>query len=441
MGEATDQVDRRVVDDRRAREANAGDRGAAGEYLAENLPYLLSIARRISNGVLDPDDLAADAIAALLALWAEGRGPTSNPNAYLSRAMRNRLIDEYRSPRSRVGGILDADEELQPHFDSTRRTDLHREYAYVAAALQSLPPDQQLVLKAVVVDGRKPGDLEGELARRAPAISSLLRRAKLSLRRATLRVVLEEDAPADCRRAAGDLPESVAVQMEDVPRSRGMAHIRTCDRCRAAWGRFGALTSALGTVALLVAGSVLSPSGSAEADDRPRGTPTATPSVVRRLSGARRISLVPQIMAIASVVVGVLLIALALPAVQNLLSGGPIGGLQLAVTSRALPAERAEIDVDLRLGDTEDVVVELLLPPGLSVLSTPEAWDCSPSSTGAICRGDATSRVTFALVDSRPDEAGGYRLLLAGHRGDRAVSGVAEGQVRSETQTVTATVG
>lgn len=94
------------------------------------------------------------------------------------------------------------------------------------------------MLKAVVVDGRKPGDLEGELARRAPAISSLLRRAKLSLRRATLRVVLEEDAPADCRRAAGDLPESVAVQMEDVSRSRGMAHIRTCDRCRAAWGRF-----------------------------------------------------------------------------------------------------------------------------------------------------------------------------------------------------------
>lgn len=200
----TTSDDARHPNDKLAHDANAGSRVAAGTYLRNNLSYLQHMGRGIAQGRIEADDLVADALSALLAVWAKGTGPTSSVNSYVIRSMRNAMIDERRSPRSRVESIADMDDALPPEQLSTRDIDLHREYGYVTAALLSLPPDQQTILRATLIDGRKPADLEGELQRPASALCALGLRARTALRRTTLRVVVEEDAPAG--RVPADFP-------------------------------------------------------------------------------------------------------------------------------------------------------------------------------------------------------------------------------------------
>lgn len=441
MTEVPATPDRRALDDQRAQAANTGDRAAAGAYLADNLPRLLSMARWIANGVVEPEDLASEAITGLLGVWAQGTGPTTNPNTYVARSMRNRVIDEYRSPRSRVRGVENLDRELPAHLDTTRDADLHREYRHVLTALASLPADQQFVLKAVVVDGRKPGELEAELKRPASAIYSLMRRAKVGLRRATLRVVLEEDAPERCRRAAKNLPESVTDLVEDAVDSRGMSHIRSCARCRAAWGRFGGMSSLLGVVTVLVVGQVAVPSDSAHADEVRSPTDAAPRSAAPRGGRSGPRPLILRVAAFVAVATGALLIVLAFPAVQQFLGEEPpAAALRFSVVSKTLADHRAQIDVDLDLRGTEDVIVDLRLPEAVRVIRPPEGWACGETKTGWVCETSGDARGTFVLFDSRADEEGDYRLGLRGHRGDRDVAGAASGGIRSVEQTVTAVV-
>lgn len=447
-------ADRRALDDARARAANEGDRGAAGEYLADNLPHLLYMARWIANGVIDHEDLASDAITALLGVWAQGTGPTTNPNTYVARSMRNRVIDEYRSPRSRVRGVIDADAEMTPHVDSTRDADLHREYRYVTSALRSLPTDQQQVLVGVVIDGRKPAELEAELGRPASAIYSLVRRAKVGLRRATLREILEDGAPEECRRAARRLPETVTELVDDAPDSRGMSHVRTCARCRAAWARFGALTTLFGVIPLFVVGSVLDAPSPAQADEgrgpdaeRAPDAPSArrTPRTPSAMSGAvvRWWSRVPastsRALAILSIVTGVGLLVLA--GVQQFLPAGADPRGSFSVTSHAVGEGRAEIDVALDLEAAEDVRLVLILPAGMAVVEVPEGWDCTTGPAGAVCLADGGGDGRFVLSDTRPDDEGRYSLSLSGRMDDRDVTGRAQGELRSTPQTVQAFVG
>jgi len=439
---------RRALDDERARAANAGDRTAVGEYLADNLPHLLRTARWIANGVIDHEDLVSDAITALLGLWAQGTGPTTNPNTYVLRSMRNRVIDEYRSPRSRVRGVVDADAEMAPHVDSTRHADLHREYRYVMSALRSLPPDQQQALIGVVIDGRKPAELEAELDRPASAIYSLVRRAKVGLRRATLREILEDGAPETCRRAARRLPETVTELIAESPDSRGMSHIRTCARCQAAWARFGALTTLFGVVPLVVVASVLDAPNVAQADDA-TGADEKGQSRATRASIASRRAVVrgwprsavstSRALAFFSILVGGGLLVLA--AVQQLLPAGADPTGSFSVTSRVTADGRGEIDVALNLEATDDVRLVLRLPAGLTIVEVPEGWDCVAASARAECVTDGVDDGRFVLVDTRADDEGRYSLSLSGRMGDRDVTGRAQGEVRPSADTVAALVG
>jgi RNA polymerase sigma factor (sigma-70 family) len=259
--------EQRARNDEHAAAANAGDRDAAGIYLKENLQYLTSMARWLAGNTMDPDDLASECIANLLALWKRGKGPTAQPNAYLIRSMRNRLIDERRSPRSRVLGLSETEHQLPPQHLATRRIDLHREFQYVQDALLSLPDDQQRVLRATVIDGRKPAELSAELNRSPSAIYSLNHRAKASLRRATLQQVLSDGASRECRHAAARLPDTIAGSPDDVADLRATEHQRSCDRCRAAWARFSSM-AALGILALLVAGNTVLQTTPANASEK-----------------------------------------------------------------------------------------------------------------------------------------------------------------------------
>ncbi|WP_314650445.1 sigma-70 family RNA polymerase sigma factor [uncultured Microbacterium sp.] len=223
--------------------AAAGDRDAAGEYFARMLPSLTLTARRIAGISHDADDLLGDAVLVVLAKWLDGTGPTENVPAYIAQIMRNRIRDDFRSPRSRVAALENVDEPASTADPRIRELEIGSELAIVRRALAELPTDQQRVLVATVLEGRKPRDLEEHMARPASAIYSLTRRAKGNLRRTTLRLLLEDGARPACVEAAQLLPETVGDTLEQTRSSRATDHYRGCPYCRRSWKRFAGLAT------------------------------------------------------------------------------------------------------------------------------------------------------------------------------------------------------
>ncbi|MFS0853607.1 sigma-70 family RNA polymerase sigma factor [Microbacterium sp. 179-I 3D4 NHS] len=246
------------------RAAASGDRAAAGAYFAQVLPTLALTAKRIAGITHDADDLLGEALLVVLAKWSEGTGPTENVPAYIAQTMRNRIRDDFRSPRSKVAPLDHVDEPVSHADPRIRELEIESELAIVRRALAELPEDQQRVLIATVLEGRKPRDLEEHLARPAAAIYSLSRRARGNLRRSTLRILLEEDGRPDCIAAAQQLPEAVGDTPEETKAHRASEHYRTCPHCRRSWSRFAGLAT-LGTVPLAGALALTGPAGSAEA--------------------------------------------------------------------------------------------------------------------------------------------------------------------------------
>ncbi len=223
--------------------AATGDRDAAGEYFARMLPSLTLTARRIAGISHDADDLLGDAVLVVLAKWLDGSGPTDNVPAYIAQIMRNRIRDDFRSPRSRVAALENVDEPASTADPRIRELEIESELAIVRRALAELPTDQQRVLVATVLEGRKPRDLEEHMARPASAIYSLTRRAKGNLRRTTLRLLLEDGARPACVEAAQLLPETVGDTLEQTRSSRATDHHRGCPYCRRSWKRFAGLAT------------------------------------------------------------------------------------------------------------------------------------------------------------------------------------------------------
>ncbi|GAA1856649.1 RNA polymerase sigma factor [Microbacterium koreense] len=223
--------------------ANAGDRAAASEYFARNLPKLRIIARAIGSDIMDYEDLLSDAAATVLDKWTVGTGPTTYVTAYLAQAMRNRVRDELRSPRSRVGALVD--EPVIDQSPSHRRADWHREYDLLRRALRSMPADQRTVLLATAVDGRKTGEVATEFGRDPGSVYSLLRRAKLRLRRAILAVAIDDNARgAECRALVKRLPDAVPARPDQLDNPVVVAHVRACDGCATAWSAYDSLAQA-----------------------------------------------------------------------------------------------------------------------------------------------------------------------------------------------------
>lgn len=435
------KLELRVLNDGWAAAANAGDRDAAGSYLRRNFPYLSSMARWLARGAIEPDDLAAEATTSLLVVWSQGRGPTSNPNAYVIRSMRNRVVDERRSPRSRVQGTPDLEEEFPPEYMDTRDIDLHREYGYVREALNSLPADQQQVLRATVIDGRKPAELEEELGRSASAIYSLSHRAKAGLRRATLRIVLSDDAPEHCRHAAERLPDAIPHDVDDAADSAGMPHIRSCMRCRSAWTRFGGLAT-LGIVSLLVVGNTLGLPAPAHASG-----PVSADARLRRRVRLTRVTPL-RILSLVGFVVGVSVVAFTLPSViagvfpVQQRPGEPDVpvGANLRVTALSTPQERATLRVQVEIDGDGELAATLTLPAGVTVSEAPKEWECNLDAPKVTCRLDTRDEGTFVLVDARSLPTGSYRLELSGDIGTSGIVGFAEGTITEKPETVSAVV-
>ncbi|MBQ3360120.1 MAG: sigma-70 family RNA polymerase sigma factor [Microbacterium sp.] len=437
-------------DDRLSAAANAGDRAAAGMFLLRNQRMLLTTARRLATSGIDPDDLLADALVGLLSLWKSGTGPKEKAGAYVIRSMRNRMIDEFRSPRSRVLPLVDAEDNLPTVMQDTRHIELDAEYRRVRAALLLLPDDQQQVLRATIIDGRKPAELEEELGRPASSIYALSLRARKGLRRAMLRVILEEDdPPAECRHAATRLPPVVTEDVDEAADSAGMEHIRDCPRCRAAWARFGTTASLLGVATVLLIGNIVLGPTSAEASEEP--TSDAEPSAGSSSAGSSAPSVMgggaasvwqvlgniwPVLAIVAGL--GILGVVVVPPVIERIAAPAPVVS-ELVVTSDISGQGTATLAVSLT-GREESSTVSLTLPEGLAVVAAPTGWECRPTDDALVCTVEGQPDGLFVLSDVRAEQVGDYRLEVSAVIGDQTLTGSAWGQIGPDSQTVRASI-
>jgi RNA polymerase sigma-70 factor (ECF subfamily) len=222
--------------------AAAGGRRAAGELLGRRMPMLSSMARRITLPSIDAEDLLADAVACLLDKWAHGIGPDDCVDTYLIRSMRNQIIDEIRSPRSKTTTVEVLPDVVEQEPAEFHQIELHQEFSLVQRALERLPENQRRVLQATVVENLSPAELAIELGRPAGAVYALRQRAKKRLQRALLQTILEENdgesCCGDCRKYARKLPEVITVDFIDDQDSPAAAHIRDCECCNTSWQQY-----------------------------------------------------------------------------------------------------------------------------------------------------------------------------------------------------------
>lgn len=232
--------------------ARAGDLGASHTLITTHLPYWKRSARAIASREADAEDLVQSAIAQLLALWRRGDGPTSNVRAYVSVIMRNASNSYLRSPRAHWESITEAPEKqvryVPPEY---AQIDIQVERQAVRRAMGTLSDEHREVLLEVTVNGRKPGELVDDLNRPAPAISNLLARAKVALRRSLL-VDYLSTGDAACRINAPAIPRTVKFDFgEHDPQEQGMPHVCGCAKCKQSWRRFAAISTALAAVPVL----------------------------------------------------------------------------------------------------------------------------------------------------------------------------------------------
>ena len=406
--------------------AAQGDRAAAGTYLGTHLPALRAAARHIAAGRVDPDDLLADAVEGLLGRWADGQAHIASPRSYLLVSMRNRVLNEARSPRSRTS-------QLDPALDIVDRSagavddalELEHELAWLRVALDKLPSAQR---EALLEAPAPTGTTAVQATRSAEATHSLRGRARRSLRRAYLQVVLEEGAPPSCHEAIAKLPAQVGDSPEATPAAP--EHMRSCPRCRKRWAVFAGLAGSLGIAGIAVAQPAQSEFSKVSGEDQPASA--ASVSAGRRLP-ARSMILTGTAIATA----GVALVALALTGpslgfagassasasglpfgtalrvpLQSVQPGGPgtvtasmhysASGYGNATDSAKAQsaAERVEVRLEFEVSAEpwHTKSLEWKLPGSLAIVSAPNGWSCD----GGVCNTNTASARggTFVLHGS-----------------------------------------
>ena len=144
-------------------------REALADYVEDNHESLISFVRRRLNETAerDSEDIVQDVILRLLDGPAMSY-PVIDISAYVFRALRNRIIDEYRKPRKTVHSMDEPDEneltlqDIIPDLkyepeDSYRREALTKE---IHRAIEDLPEKQRNVIQETEFNGASFKELE-----------------------------------------------------------------------------------------------------------------------------------------------------------------------------------------------------------------------------------------------------------------------------------------
>src|SRR3954451_25337960 len=144
-----------------------------------------------------------------------------NVRAWLYRVAHNRCVDHLRRPPPAPADIFQVSRKPlhDPIEEAQRREDLRR----LVADVGQLPEQQRSALLMREIDGMTYADLAPALDVPAPAVKSLLVRARVGL------VEAAEARDADCAEIQADLLRAYDKGVKASGRAR--KHMRTCDSC------------------------------------------------------------------------------------------------------------------------------------------------------------------------------------------------------------------
>lgn len=415
--------------------AAGGDRAAAGEVISRRLPMLTAMARRYSSPGVDPDDLVADAIVKLLEKWSTGQGPRHGVTSYLLRTMQNRAVDELRSPRSRGVSIDVIAEPFDDEPIEFHRAELHEEFALVREALSRLTLPQRQVLQATVIDGRKPGDLVTEMKRPAGAVYAMAHRARVALQRSLLQVILEEDAPVECRRCAKALPRVVTADLLDETTSTASRHITECDACSRRWRRYLMLLESGGIASLVVVATALftppQPAVAAEPaseqeTQRPTPRPGGTATRIALQAGATF-----RNMGIVGVAAGLVLVLVAffVPFTRAPQSS-PTPAATLAVHAVSTSPGQTLVNVSFSVASASWRIesAHFTIPAGTTLGGFPVGWSCSQAGDDVECvTEEVDPRGGDFVFTNQGTSTATYEMVIHARSGNVPITATAQG--------------
>ncbi|MGO3148042.1 MAG: sigma-70 family RNA polymerase sigma factor [Leucobacter sp.] len=350
------------------------------EHLIENWSLLVAMSRRIAGQVIDPDDLLSEALLSTFARWQRMPGTIQHLNPYIIGAMRNRVKDELKSPRSKVGSLENEDSLLSPPNPAIDRIELVSEVSLMRRAFEQLPEDQRRVLEAMFYRDQSASQLTEELQRSRPAVSMLAARAKNNLKRTMLKLLLEKEASSDaCLHAASNLPITISEQ----PPTSGAAgeHCVECARCRGLWAQFGTFGAA-SIGAFLVLGNVLvggiRPDAAAAVALSPEPTvSTQAEPGTGRTSQWKRVSLALTLVGAAAVVA----LIWALPQ-QFSTERSHFDVSRVAADSQRV-SYQVTFDSEARGWQVESLEIKSAVPA--KTVEAPAEWECAVEAGGVIC--------------------------------------------------------
>ncbi|GAB3560662.1 hypothetical protein GCM10027344_13650 [Spelaeicoccus albus] len=210
-------------------------RGGNVEAIGEIFLRYRAVARRIASRVADDsgdvDDIVSEAFVRIIAALRNGKGPTENLAGYLSITIRRVHIDFAKTGQWSIP-VSDLELHARPveFFDPViAASDL----ALAEKALSALPDRWQRVLWLVDVDGLSPAQA-GLILDIAPnAVSALVRRARIGLKKEYLQAYMPVAPTDDCRSLTADISQYVLGSGSLRSRRRVECDLSSCSRCAA----------------------------------------------------------------------------------------------------------------------------------------------------------------------------------------------------------------
>jgi|GEM_PF-2757741 len=247
----------------------AGDERAFGELWSRYVVVARAVARRLAPS--DADDLVTDAFLAVHRQIVErGAGPEEDFRSYLLATVRNGA-----ARLRREAARLPVDDDGVPVDDRDGLAVVEREESSraVRASFDALPERWRRMLWMAEVERVDRSEIASRLGIRPNAASALQRRARAGLRAEWLRRQIPVPLLADAEHAASSLPALITGTAAVRERSRTLAHLDGCARCRE-------LDRELRTIAGLVVDTEsrrveTSPASSRPDERRPTGTSDA----------------------------------------------------------------------------------------------------------------------------------------------------------------------
>jgi len=236
----------------------AGDDAAFGVLWSRHEAAARRLARQIARPS-EADDLVSESFYRVLRAIKGGGGPDAAFRPYLLSTMRRFNIDTGRSYHQRVV-LTEEESDLDvDHAASTAQIVEETGQGVAAwAAWQSLPASSRTLLWHLVIEEETPAQIAPLLGTTPNGVASRAVRAKERLRQAFLSQHLAEADEEACRSARAKFGAYVRNALSTRDRAAVDAHLRECERCRAALLEIEDTNSSLrGIVAPIVLGGAV----------------------------------------------------------------------------------------------------------------------------------------------------------------------------------------